>query len=275
MLIDIYAPNTKIIIWWLQLCSWQTEATWRGPLTGLLRGNAWKSWWISHVGEKWIATEVKVDVWSVTNALTLYSLALFLLEASAVISSPPPGGRSGLSPSTWRQEAAVVNPGRHDRDTSFCSHHEPSSPRSSSPSPCPHYRRKLGPSRFARCHGYLWPPEWLSASQSGCSESRTTDKSPVSREKHVTEVIQQWSDFVFLFAVLFPAALTFPRSRIKQSPWLKLSQLTATSIARTERRPLTWKSLWTTTSFVTTCLNPEATPPFWERERESLKGLKC
>ena len=50
---------------------------------------------------------------------------------------------------------------------------------------------------------------------------------------------------------------------MKQSPLLKLSQDTGTSVARTTRRPLTWKSLCTTTSLGTTCLNPDATPPFW------------
>lgn len=56
--------------------------------------------------------------------------------------------------------------------------------------------------------------------------------------------------------------LTLPRSRMKQSPSLKLSQDTGTSVARTTRRPFTWKSLCTCTSLGTTCLNPEATPPF-------------
>lgn len=58
------------------------------------------------------------------------------------------------------------------------------------------------------------------------------------------------------------AGLTLPRSRMKQSPLLKLSQDTGTSVARTTRLPLTWKSLCTTTSLGTTCLNPDATPPF-------------
>lgn len=58
------------------------------------------------------------------------------------------------------------------------------------------------------------------------------------------------------------ARLTFPRSRMKQSPLLKLSQDTGTSVARTTRRPLTCRSLCTTTSLGTTCLNPDATPPF-------------
>lgn len=56
--------------------------------------------------------------------------------------------------------------------------------------------------------------------------------------------------------------LTLPRSKMKQSPLLKLSQDTGTSVARTTRRPLTWKSLCTTTSLGATCLNPDATPPF-------------
>lgn len=57
--------------------------------------------------------------------------------------------------------------------------------------------------------------------------------------------------------------LTLPRSRMKQSPLLKLSQDTGTSMARGTRRPLTCKSLCTDTSLGTTCLKPEATPPFW------------
>lgn len=67
--------------------------------------------------------------------------------------------------------------------------------------------------------------------------------------------------------------LTLPRSRMKQSPLLKLSQDTGTSVARTTRRPLTWKSLCTTTSLGTTCLNPDATPPFcWVKEIASVSG---
>lgn len=64
------------------------------------------------------------------------------------------------------------------------------------------------------------------------------------------------------------ARLTFPRSRMKQSPLLKLSQDTGTSVARTTRRPLTWKSLCTTTSLGTTCLNPDATPPFCQAKEQ-------
>lgn len=69
------------------------------------------------------------------------------------------------------------------------------------------------------------------------------------------------------------AGLTLPRSKMKQSPLLKLSQDTGTSVARTTRRPLTWKSLCTTTSLGTTCLNPDATPPFcWVKETASVQG---
>lgn len=64
------------------------------------------------------------------------------------------------------------------------------------------------------------------------------------------------------------ARLTFPKSRMKQSPLLKLSQDTGTSVARTTRRPLTWKSLCTTTSLGTTCLNPDATPPFCQAKEQ-------
>lgn len=63
--------------------------------------------------------------------------------------------------------------------------------------------------------------------------------------------------------------LTLPRSRMKQSPLLKLSQLTGTSVALTTRRPLTWSTRCTTTSLVTTCLKPDATPPFWDKQKRS------
>lgn len=70
------------------------------------------------------------------------------------------------------------------------------------------------------------------------------------------------------------AGLTLPRSRMKQSPVLKLSQDTGTSVARTTRRPLTWKSLCTTTSLGTTCLNPDATPPFcWVKQTASVQPM--
>lgn len=70
------------------------------------------------------------------------------------------------------------------------------------------------------------------------------------------------------------AGLTLPRSRMKQSPVLKLSQDTGTSVARTTRRPLTWKSLCTTTSLGTTCLNPDATPPFcWVKQTASVRRM--
>lgn len=65
--------------------------------------------------------------------------------------------------------------------------------------------------------------------------------------------------------------LTSPRSSIKLSPWLKLSQLTGTSVALTTRRPLTCSNLWTSTSLVTTCLKPEATPPFCLRGSDVIR----
>lgn len=61
----------------------------------------------------------------------------------------------------------------------------------------------------------------------------------------------------------FVSSFTCPKSRMKQSPWLKLSQLTGTSMARTTRLPLTWRTRFTFTSPEATCLNPEATPPCW------------
>ena len=50
--------------------------------------------------------------------------------------------------------------------------------------------------------------------------------------------------------------LTAPRSTMKQSPLLKLDQLSRTSVALTTRRPLMWKSLWAERSLVTTWWKP-------------------
>ncbi len=55
--------------------------------------------------------------------------------------------------------------------------------------------------------------------------------------------------------------LTLPRSMMKQSPRLKLAQDIFTSVARMARRPLMWSRRFTFMSLVTTCWNPEATPP--------------
>lgn len=59
------------------------------------------------------------------------------------------------------------------------------------------------------------------------------------------------------------------------SPLLKLPQLTGTSLALTTRRPLTCSSRVTFTLLVTTCLKPEATPPFcgteWGRGQEVFR----
>lgn len=69
--------------------------------------------------------------------------------------------------------------------------------------------------------------------------------------------------------------LTSPRSSMKLSPWLKLSQLTGTSVALTTCRPLTCSSRWTSTSLVTTCWNPEATPPFCVRGNDVISATNC
>lgn len=58
---------------------------------------------------------------------------------------------------------------------------------------------------------------------------------------------------------------------MKQSPVLKLSQLTGTSVALTVLLPLTWRSLCTVTSLGTTCLKPEATPPAWQKLKRKKK----
>lgn len=65
------------------------------------------------------------------------------------------------------------------------------SPLTSSLAPSPRHRRKLGPSRCARCHGFPWRPVWPSAFQSGCSGSHTTGKSPV---KQKLNTFNCWAD---------------------------------------------------------------------------------
>lgn len=74
--------------------------------------------------------------------------------------------------------------------------------------------------------------------------------------------------FIFRLNILLKrpntADLTAPRSTMKQSPLLKLAQARGTSVARTVRLPLMWKSRRAVRSLVTTCWNPDATPPAWE-----------
>lgn len=62
-----------------------------------------------------------------------------------------------------------------------------------------------------------------------------------------------------------PMRLTVPRSMMKQSPLLKLSQLRGTSVALTTLRPFTCNSLSAVRSLVRTWFSPEATPPAWSR----------
>lgn len=61
--------------------------------------------------------------------------------------------------------------------------------------------------------------------------------------------------------------LTAPRSRMKQSPLLKLDQLRGTWVALTTRRPLMCSSRSAEMSLVTTWWKPEATPPVWGAEK--------
>lgn len=71
-----------------------------------------------------------------------------------------------------------------------------------------------------------------------------------------TEQVSFWVGFF----VLLVWVLTSPRSRMKQSPLLKLLQDSATSLARTLRFPLTWYNLCTVPE-VWDLLNPDSTPP--------------
>lgn len=119
-------------------------------------------------------------VFAVPSSLTLYSLALFLFEASALMSSEAPAGRSGLSPSTWRRTQRLWHHA-HTEDL-ICSHKSLISPLTSSLSPPPPHRHKREPSRYAHCRGCPWRPGWPWASRSGCSGSHTTGKSPAQQE---------------------------------------------------------------------------------------------
>lgn len=65
---------------------------------------------------------------------------------------------------------------------------------------------------------------------------------------------------------VFLWALTAPRSTMKQSPLLKLAQSRGTSVALTTRLPLMWKRRLALRSLVTTCWNPDATPPAWNHK---------
>ena len=55
---------------------------------------------------------------------------------------------------------------------------------------------------------------------------------------------------------------TLPRSRMKESPLLKLAQDSSTSVALMALRPLRCSRRFALMSFVTTWWKPEATPPF-------------
>ncbi len=89
------------------------------------------------------------------------------------------------------------------------------------------------------------------------------------------------NDWIFIFRLnillkrpntsMFVADLTAPRSTMKQSPLLKLAQARGTSVARTVRLPLMWKSRRAVRSLVTTWWNPDATPPAWEGWKNVLK----
>lgn len=97
------------------------------------------------------------------------------------------GGQIWFSSQHLRTKAVILTQGS-TLTLHLFSQQTLTSPPASSPSRPPRRRHKLWPSRCARCHGYLWPPGSPSASQSGCSRSRTTDKSPVRQEKEHHQV---------------------------------------------------------------------------------------
>lgn len=87
----------------------------------------------------------------------------------------------------------------------------------------------------------------------------------------VHEMHSGWqSEFIECSCILLPRelkeVLTAPRSRMKQSPLLKLDQLRGTWVALTTRRPLMCSSRSAEMSLVTTWWKPEATPPVWGAE---------
>lgn len=91
------------------------------------------------------------------------------------------------------------------------SHHALILPLSSSLSPPPRHRHRLGPSHCARCPGYPWRPEQPSASQSGCSGSRTTGKSPVQQEEE---------QFAKQVNKSLKVELAFCLTKIKTNEWM-------------------------------------------------------
>lgn len=87
----------------------------------------------------------------------------------------------------------------------------------------------------------------------------------------VHEMHSGWqSEFIECSCILLlrelKEVLTAPRSRMKQSPLLKLDQLRGTWVALTTRRPLMCSSRSAEMSLVTTWWKPEATPPVWGAE---------
>ncbi len=96
-----------------------------------------------------------------------------------------------------------------------------------------------------------------------CAVCRHINHEAIGADKHICTFFCNINTPLSLHMIL-----TLPKSRMKQSPWLKLSQLTGTSVALTTRRPLTCSTRCTITSLVTTCLNPDATPPFWKTKQD-------
>lgn len=60
-------------------------------------------------------------------------------------------------------------------------------PGASPPARSPPRTRAHGPGHSARCLGCPWTPVWPSASQNGCSWSRTTDRCPVRQGPHIRQ----------------------------------------------------------------------------------------
>lgn len=153
------------------------------------------------------------------------------------------------------------------------------------------------PVHSVRYHGCQWPPETPSDAQNGYTHCHTTGRYP--GENSVANMVRYdiqfnlWSTFSLMKCFLSitedhhyrapPAImlnqvpsvlLTLPRSIMKQSPWLKLPQVRGTSVARITLRPLTWSKRFTFMSLVTTCWNPDATPPCCLEKRKVSEWIK-
>lgn len=130
--------------------------------------------------------------------------------------------------------------------------------------PPPHWCQWCGPCRVFPCHESARQSHALSASQRCWPLTHSRTQWSVWQRPGGRKTVH-FSIWVFLVW-----DLTSPRSRMKQSPLLKLLQVNATSLARMLRLPLIWYNLCTV-PVVWDLLNADSTPPSCETIRNCIK----